>query len=91
MTRPYLTAESAARIIELAFAPLRCVAEPWDYGARIRFRVFNSSDEPALTVAELLKNQFSDASRLELFIEAGRCTLVDRGFYLDHWSFPKAC
>lgn len=88
MMRPQLSAENAAQIIESAFAPLRCVAEPWDYGHRIRFRVFDSSDNPVLTVEELLKKQFSDAVSLASVIDLARGTLEQRGFDLADWMHP---
>ncbi|WP_146023677.1 MULTISPECIES: hypothetical protein [unclassified Pseudomonas] len=88
MARSHLTAESATSIIESAFTPLRCVAERWDYGERVRFRVFDSSDEPAFTVEELLKRQFADSSNLKSLIDSWRATLVKRGFVLESWEFP---
>lgn len=57
----YLTVEAAAKIIASAFAPLRCVAEPWDYGYRLRVHVFEESDKPVLIVKELLDPQVTDA------------------------------
>ncbi|WP_157731454.1 hypothetical protein [Azotobacter chroococcum] len=83
------TAESAAQIITLAFTPLRCVAEPWDYGHRVRFRIFDGSDKPVLTIDELVKHQFADAMSLESAINAARSILRERGFSLAPWVFPK--
>ncbi|WP_223532032.1 hypothetical protein [Pseudomonas sp. BF-R-30] len=85
MTRSYITAEVAAQIIESAFSPLRCVAEPWDYGERVRFRVFDNSDQPVLTVEELLKKQFADANNFKLAIDSCRASLAGRGIVLDQW------
>jgi len=80
--------EKAVKIIVSAFAPLRCVAEPWDYGYRIRFRVFDK-DEPLLTVEEILEPQFSDHSRLGFIISEARSNLTNRGFNLTAWQFPS--
>ncbi len=88
MIRSHLTADNAALIICSAFTPLRCVAEPWDYGERVRFRVFDSSNEPVFTVDELLKKQFADASSLKSVVNSWRNMLAGRGFDLVHWEFP---
>ena len=79
--------EKAVEIITTAFAPLRCIAEPWDYGYRIRFRVFDI-DEPLLNVDEILKPQFSDHHRLNFIIGEARSNLTNRGFNLTAWQFP---
>lgn len=81
--------EKAVEIIISAFAPLHCVAEPWDYGYRIRFRVFDK-DEPLLTVKEILEPQFSDRSRLSFIISEARSNLTNRGFNLSPWQFPSS-
>ena len=83
-----LTMEQAAEIITSAFAPLRCVAAPWDSGYRLRFNVFNEADEPVLSVDELLKPQAADSRRLESNIHQARNNLSERGFVLAPWSFP---
>ena len=88
MSHLNLTADNAALIICAAFTPLRCVAEPWDYGERVRFRVFDSSDEPVLTVDELLKKQFADAGDLRSVVNSWRTALAERGFELLNWEFP---
>lgn len=88
MTRQQLTAENAAGIIESAFAPFRCVAESWDYGHRVRFRVFDSADDPMLTVDELIKSQFADTSSLNTTINSCRAALIARGYELNDWMLP---
>ena len=84
-----LTVESAAEIIASAFAPLRCVAEPWDYSYRVRFRVFDGADEPLLSAEELLRPQVTDPRRLESIIAQARNNLSDRGHQLLPWEFPS--
>jgi hypothetical protein len=88
MTQQKITAENAVGIIESAFVPFRCVAEPWDYGHRIRFRVFDNADDPVLTVGELIKNQFADANSLSTTINSCRATLIARGYELNDWALP---
>ena len=84
-----LTAQEAAAIIESAFAPLRCVAEPWDYDHRIRFRIFNSNDEPILRMNELLRTTFQDAKRLESLLNQVRARVARKGIELAPWSLPE--
>jgi len=64
MSKSPLATEDIIRIIESAFTPLRCVAEDWDYGDRIRFRVFDNTDTPLLTQPDLLRRELSDAGHL---------------------------
>jgi len=40
-----LSNEEICSRVEMAFSPYRCVAEIWDYGQKLRFRVFGSTDE----------------------------------------------
>lgn len=82
----YLSPEEAAQIIESAFAPLRCVAEPWDYDHRVKFRVFDAHDQPLLTVEDLVKSQFSNHAKLREAILAARENLAQRGVGLDQWA-----
>ena len=90
--RESIQIEKAIEIIESAFTPLRCVAEPWDSGYRICFRVFDTTNEPLLNVEEILKPQFSDHQRLTFVINEARSNLINRGFNLHIWQFPNnAC
>lgn len=54
--------------IEAAFPPYRCVAEIWDYGQKLRFRVFGSHDEPLITMAEVVVSSVRDSSALESLV-----------------------
>ncbi|WP_144172935.1 hypothetical protein [Pseudomonas sp. Kh13] len=84
----YLPANDAALVAEAAFAPFRCVAKCHDYDNRLNFRVFDHSDEPILTVEDLVKNQFCDMSRLIDVLSAARQNLIERGYTLQPWD-PK--
>ena len=83
-----MTVQQACSIISSAFSPLRCVAEPWDYEYRVRFRVFDGA-EPLLVTPELLKPQVTDARRLESIINQARSRLAERGYTLDPWAYPN--
>ena len=87
MSKPPMSAEEIIQIIESAFGPLRCVAEQWDYGKRIRFRVFNTANEPLITQPDLLWRELSDATRLEFVVEYCRDQVSKLGFILDPWAF----
>ncbi|MGE8324268.1 MAG: hypothetical protein ACN6OX_14455 [Pseudomonas sp.] len=84
----HLSTNDAALIAEAAFAPFRCVAKRHDYGNRLNFRVFDQSDEPILTVEDLVKSQFSDVTRLIDVLSAARRSLIERGYTLQPWE-PK--
>lgn len=47
------TDQEINEIIQQAFKPLRCVAEIWDYGEKIRFRVYRPDDRPLIQYSEL--------------------------------------
>jgi hypothetical protein len=83
-----LTIERASSIFASAFAPLRCVAEPWDYDNRFRFRVFDG-DEPLLSADDMLTQQVTNSRRLEAAIAHARSSLEERGYVLEPWSFPS--
>ena len=85
-----LTVEDASEIIAGAFAPLRCVAEPWDFRHKVRFRVFDSSDESLLSMEDLTRAQVADPRRLETVIVHARENLASRGFILLSWTFPAS-
>ncbi|KJK19031.1 DUF1652 domain-containing protein [Pseudomonas sp. 2(2015)] len=84
----YLTAAEAAKTLEASFAPLRCVAEPWDYGHRMKLRVFDHKDQPVVTLEEILKQQFSTESRLTEIITSIRARIEQKGYRLEDWKPP---
>jgi hypothetical protein len=79
--------EHAIKIIELSFLPFECKAEKWDNGDRIRFRVFNESEDPILSVDEFIRKQFSDPKRFESIILQCRKELKDKACSLSDWKF----
>ncbi|WP_313203068.1 DUF1652 domain-containing protein [Pseudomonas sp.] len=82
----YQAAEEAVKTLEKSFAPLRCVAEVWDYGERIRFRIFDGDDEPLLTVEEIVRKRFSQPAELQAVISTARARLRELGNVLDERS-----
>jgi hypothetical protein len=82
----YLSAQEAASIIESAFAPLRCVAEPSDYDYRIRICIFDSNAEPMLRMDDVLRPTFQDAKSLESLLNQIRSRVARRDIELVPWS-----
>ncbi len=64
--------------VEAAFPPYRCVAEIWDYGQKLRFRVFGANDETLVTMAEVAVSSVRDSSALESLIADVRHRLDGR-------------
>jgi len=65
--------------VEAAFPPYRCVAEIWDYGQKLRFRVFGSNDEVLITMAEVVVSSVRDSGALESLIADLKHRLDGRG------------
>ncbi len=64
--------------IEAAFPPYRCAAEIWDYGQKLRFRVFGSNDEALITMAEVVVSSVRDSGALESLIADAKHRLDSR-------------
>lgn len=73
-----LTNEEICSRVEAAFPPYRCVAEVWDYGQKLRFRVFNSEDEPLITMDELVLSSVRDSTSLDSLLVSVRQRIVHR-------------
>jgi len=80
VTANRLTTEQAVRAIQHAFAPLRCEAEIWDKGQKMRFRLFGPNDSTLLKADEITRAQFQDHTSLSSTIEITRDTLARYGF-----------
>lgn len=88
-TMPHeISARTASRIISEAFAPLHCVAEPFDYDKFVRFRVFDTNDESLLRMEKLTATDYGSVSSLESIIDHARSNLTRRGFELSSWQMP---
>ncbi len=51
--------------LEKAFSPLRCVAEIWDYGHKIRFKVFDENDKTIFEMREVVIDSVRHGSSLQ--------------------------
>jgi len=89
-----LTNEEIRSQIEVGFTPYRCIAEVWDYNQKIRFRVFNSSDEPLLTVEEVILSSVRDSVSLESLLVSVRQRVEDvvgRSRYAEETAVLSSC
>lgn len=64
--------------IEAAFPPYRCVAEIWDYGKKLKFRVLGFNDEALITMAEVVVSSVRDSGALESHISDVKLRLDGR-------------
>lgn len=60
-----LSNEEICKFVETAFLPRRCVAEIWDYAHKLRFRVFNDQDKPAVTMEEVVLDSIRNGNALQ--------------------------
>ena len=49
-----LSNEEICKFMQVAFLPMRCVAEVWDYEHKLRFRVFDDQDKPVITMDKVV-------------------------------------
>ncbi|MCU0755261.1 MAG: hypothetical protein MUE46_09080 [Xanthomonadales bacterium] len=83
-----ISAEKAAEIISVAFLPLHCGVEVFDFWKSIRFRVFDENGDHLLRMDKLVWMDYNSVDGLCSIIEYARSALVDRGFSLDPWNWP---
>lgn len=67
-----LTDQDICLYVSTSFRPNRCVAEIWDYGKKLRFRVFDSQDKPLATMADIVLNSVRELEDLHSLCEAVR-------------------
>jgi predicted RNase H-like HicB family nuclease len=70
--------EQIRKELEQAFLPLRCIAVIWDYGARIKFRVFDEQDNMLFEEPELILRHLRQRGVLEGVIAKARKALGKR-------------
>lgn len=81
------TDEEIKAIVEGAFAPLRVGVEIWDYQSKLRFRVFDTDDQPLIGFPKLVLAELRADTVLRGVIEETRERLTDRGIALKPWRF----
>lgn len=78
-----LTDDQIKERIENAFGPLRCVAEIWDYGHQIRFKVFDAKGNEILEMPELTLRNVRDEAQLRTVLSVARDRVENKGFVLN--------
>lgn len=81
-----ISMEKAIEVLKSAFYPMRCEAEIWDYGQKIRFRVFDDDNKALLRMEDITKSQATDPDSLANLIGPARESLARRGHELQEWS-----
>jgi hypothetical protein len=71
--------------VEGAFQPLRCDAEIWDFGEKLKFCVYDQ-ENCVYKVASCPLNLVRDKSDLESFLRDRRADVQNKGFTLDPWT-----
>jgi hypothetical protein len=83
-----LKLETVVQSIESAFEPLECVVEVFDFQRRLRFRVFDPSDNPLFTMSEILVRSMSDPGGLNTIVTECRSRVEQKGYILNPWKVP---
>lgn len=73
-----LTNEEICARFEMAFSPNICQTEIWDYGQKLRLKVFNSENTVLASMAELVISSIHDAKSIDLLITAIRERIAHR-------------
>jgi len=84
-----LQSDTAARIIESSFLPLRCTVESADRGRKVRVQIFESPDSHSIHDDEYPLEQAHNVRRLRATIAAIREHVEDMGYPLEAWAFPN--
>lgn len=67
-----LTNPQIVEYVERAFSPYRCVAEIWDYDAKLRFRIFDGSDKALKSVERVSLDSVRSETDLKALCEIVR-------------------
>ena len=73
-----LTNREICSTLEAAFPPYRCVSEIWDYGEKVRFKVFDADDQPIITMAEVVLSSVRDVAALDSLCQQIRHRVQER-------------
>ena len=65
--------------VEAAFEPLRCVAEIWDYGEKLRFKIFDINGNDLHEVKYIVLRDVRNSVNLNIVVENARDKISNRG------------
>ncbi len=81
-----LANDEIKKMVEGAFIPLRCVAEIWDYGAKLRFKVFDQKGEGVIVMPEAILKNIRGEKQLRELLSQARERVQQKGFLLKQWQ-----
>ena len=81
-----LSDDEVKAAVEAAFKPLRCVAEIWDYGQKIRFRVFDPDDQEFFADPRWPLDWLRNKKYLEGVLLEARAKVEKKGHRLEPWA-----
>ena len=84
-----LTNEEITARVEIAFLPLRCIAEVWDYGQKLRFQVLDANDKNVLRLRSLVLERLRDEKQLEQMLQLARSRVRAKGFTFQRTTRPE--
>ena len=70
-----LTNTQIVEYVEHAFLPRRCVAEVWDYEAKLRFRIFDQSGNTLKSIKNIVMASIRVEANLKALCESIRLRL----------------
>jgi hypothetical protein len=74
--------------VESAFKPLRCVAEIWDYGQKLRFRITDVKGGVIFEFSEIVLRELREYGRLQALLRQVRSTIEAEGATLTPHAIP---
>ena len=81
-----MTPEEIKNAVEIAFRPLRCVAEIWDYQRNLKFLVCAPNGDAICEVRSCPLPLFASKDELRRFLTDMRNSVKEKGFTLDSWE-----
>ena len=60
-----------------SFSPYRCFAELWDYRNRIKFWVFDESNNPLITEEDVAISEIKTQSKIESLVQSYKEKIKD--------------
>jgi hypothetical protein len=77
-----MTDQQIVSAVQAAFSPLRCTAEIWDYGKKLRLRVFDANDKIIITYPKQVLDAIRNVESLRAFLEMVRAQVQGEGHKL---------
>ena len=75
-----MTDQQILTAVQAAFLPLRCTAEIWDCGQKLRFQVSDSQGRTVVTYPKQVLGGIRDVESLRAFLEMVRAQVQAKGY-----------